>query len=60
LLHRSFPEADIHQLAQHFDLLDGGIADGDPIRCSCANDHFRKLRLSETVGLPITEKVEAF
>jgi len=27
LLHRSFPEADIHQIAQHFDLLDGGIAD---------------------------------
>jgi hypothetical protein len=25
-LHCSFPEADIHPLAQHFDLLDGGCA----------------------------------
>jgi hypothetical protein len=38
--HRSFPEADIDPLAQHFDVLDGDIADFSDLRCTYTNVRF--------------------
>ena len=47
MLHRSFPEADIDPLAQHFDVLDSGFADKALFRCRYANGRFRNNTFGE-------------
>jgi hypothetical protein len=46
LLHRSFPEADIDLLVQHFDVLYGGIADFAAVQSREINVRFSSYSIA--------------